>query len=78
MELSFERNIASRGWHVYLKTVWQNPHRGEKLEAKKKDNEETTKIDQKRLKGFVYILSKYSIEINSFRTNSCLKKVMLV
>ena len=33
MEISFERNIGSRGWHVYGKTVWQNPRRGEKLEA---------------------------------------------
>ena len=33
MEISFERNIASRGWHVYGKTVWQNTRRGEKLEA---------------------------------------------
>ena len=45
MEMSFERNIASQGWHVYGKTVWQNPRRVEKLEAKKEDNEEATKID---------------------------------
>ena len=45
MEMSFERNIASRGWHAYGKTVWQNPRRGENLEAKKEDNEEATKID---------------------------------
>ena len=45
MEMSFERNIASGGWQGYEKTVWQNPGKGEKLEAKKEDNEEATKID---------------------------------
>ena len=45
MEMSFERKIASRGWHVYGKTLWQNPRRDENLEAKKEDNEEATKID---------------------------------
>ena len=45
MKMSFERNIASKGWHVYGKTVWQNLRRGEKLEAKKEDNEDATKID---------------------------------
>ena len=44
-EISFERNIASRGWHVYEKALWQNLHRGEKLEAKKENNEEATKTD---------------------------------
>ena len=44
MEMPFRRNIASRGWHVYGKTVWQNC-RGEKLEATKEDNKEATKID---------------------------------
>ena len=45
MEMSFKRNIASRGWHIYGKTVWQNLSRSEKLEAKKKDNEAASKID---------------------------------
>ena len=45
MELPFEKNIASKGWHVYGKTVWQNSRRDKKLEAKKEDNEEATKID---------------------------------
>ena len=45
MEMSFKRNIASRGWHIYGKTVWQNLSSGEKLEAKKKDNEVASKID---------------------------------
>ena len=37
--------MASRGWQVYGKAVWQNPRRGKKLEAKKEINEEATKID---------------------------------
>ena len=43
--MSFKRNIATRGWHVYGKTVQKNSHRGEKLEAKKEYNNEGTKID---------------------------------
>ena len=45
MKIFFERNIASKGWHVYGKTVWQNLLRDEKLEAKKEDNEDATKVD---------------------------------
>ena len=45
MEMSFKRNIASRGWHVYGKAVWKNPRWGEKLEAKKEDNEEASKVN---------------------------------
>ena len=37
--------MASRGWQVYGKAVWQNPRRGKKLEAKKENNEQATKID---------------------------------
>ena len=29
-ELSFEENIASRGWHYYGKDVWKNPKTGER------------------------------------------------
>ena len=46
MELPFEKNIASKEWHEYGKTFQKNSHRDEKLEAKKEDNEEATKIDQ--------------------------------
>ena len=35
--------IVSRRWQVYEKTVWENPHRGEKLETKRKGNEEQKK-----------------------------------
>ena len=45
MEMYFERNTVSKGWHVYGKKVLQILHRGEKLEAKKKDNEVATEID---------------------------------
>ena len=39
MEASYTTLIASRGWHVYGKTVWQSPRRGEKLEAEKESNQ---------------------------------------
>ena len=45
MEFFSKRNMASRGWQVYGKAVRQNPRRGKKLEAKKENNEEATKID---------------------------------
>ena len=45
MEMSFERNIAFRGWHLYGKTVWQNTRRGKKSGAKKKK----TKRQQKSI-----------------------------
>ena len=31
MEVSVEIEIAARGLHVYGKTVWQSPRKGEKL-----------------------------------------------
>ena len=35
MEVSVEMETADRGLHVYNKTVWQSPRRGEKLTAEK-------------------------------------------
>ena len=35
MEVSVKMEIAARGWHVYGKTVWQSPSKGEKLTAEK-------------------------------------------
>ena len=35
MDVSVEMGIAARGWHVYGKTVWQSPRKGEKLTAEK-------------------------------------------
>ena len=31
MEVFVEMEIAARGWHVYGKTVWQSPRKGEKF-----------------------------------------------
>ena len=44
MEMIFKRNIASRRWYVYGKTVWRNTRRGKKLGTRKKDIKEATKI----------------------------------
>ena len=45
MEVSVEMKIATSGWHVYGKTVWQYPHKVEKLTAEKERNKETLDID---------------------------------
>ena len=36
---------AARGWHVYGKTVWQSPRKGEKLTAGKEKDKEALDID---------------------------------
>ena len=45
MEVSVQMEIAARGWHVYVKTVWQSPRKGEKLRAEKEKNKEALHID---------------------------------
>ena len=45
MELTLRRKIASRGWHVYGKTVWSNPRRGEFVFAEKENNPEALLAD---------------------------------
>ena len=45
MEVLMETNVASRGWHVYGKTVWKNPCKGQKVVAKKEKNKEALDID---------------------------------
>ena len=45
MEVSVEMEIAARGWHVYGKTVWQSPQKGEKLTAEKEKSKEALDID---------------------------------
>jgi len=45
MELTLKRKIASRGWHVYGKTVWSNPRRGESVFAEKENNPEALLAD---------------------------------
>ena len=39
MKLTYATRISSRGFHVYGKTVWRNPKRGEKIEARKESSE---------------------------------------
>ena len=45
MEVSVEMKIAARGWHVYAKTFWQSPRKGEKLTTEKEKNKEALDID---------------------------------
>ena len=51
MEVSVEMKIAARGLHVYGKTVWQSPRKGEKLMAEKEKNKEALHIDPILLLG---------------------------
>ena len=37
--------IAARGWHVYGKTVWRNPQKGEQLVAENEKNRTALDID---------------------------------
>ena len=46
METVFKCLIASRGCHVYGKTVWAAPKRGQKLYAKKETNAEALLVDK--------------------------------
>ena len=45
MEVSVEMKIVAKGWHVYGKTVWQSPDKGEKLTVEKEKNKEALDID---------------------------------
>ena len=45
MEVSVEMKIAATGWHVYAKTFWQSPRKGEKLTTEKEKNKEVLDID---------------------------------
>ena len=45
MELTLRRRNASRGWHVYGKTMWKEPKRGEFVFAEKELNEEALLYD---------------------------------
>ena len=40
MELTLKRRITSHGWHIYGKTTWQQPRRGEPIFAEKELGEE--------------------------------------
>ena len=46
METVFKCLVASRGYHVYGKTVWAAPTRGQKLYAKKETNAEALLVDK--------------------------------
>ena len=37
LEIIFQAEIASRGWHVYGKSVWKNPKKTGNLTAEKRN-----------------------------------------
>ena len=39
MEVVLTRLVAGRGWQVYGKTAWQTPKKGQKLFAKREEDE---------------------------------------
>ena len=45
MEVSFEENVALRGFHVYCKEKWKSPNTVQKLSAEKEKNPFAVKID---------------------------------
>ena len=45
MEVSFEENVALRGFHVYGKEVWKSPNTGQKLSTEKEKDLLVLKID---------------------------------
>ena len=46
MEIVLTLLVASRGWHVYGKTVWQTPKKGQKLFAKREEDEKALLVDE--------------------------------
>ena len=40
MEIIFQADIASRGWHVYGKSVWKNPKKTDNLTAEKETDKD--------------------------------------
>ena len=45
MEVTLKRLVASRGWHVYGKTAWKEPIRGESVFAEKEKDSAALLID---------------------------------
>ena len=46
MEIVFKYLIASRGWHVYGKTVWPNPKKGQRLYGQRERDAGALLVDQ--------------------------------
>ena len=45
MESVYTTLIASRGWHVYQKTTWKSPKKGEALECKRETDPVALRFD---------------------------------
>ena len=46
MEIFFKHLIVSRGWHVYGKTVWTIPKKGQRLYGQKEREADALLVDQ--------------------------------
>ena len=46
MEIVLKHLIASRGWHVYGKTVWPNPKQGQRLYGQRERDADALLVDQ--------------------------------
>ena len=46
MEIFFKHLIVSRGWHVYGKTVWTIPKKGQRLYGQKERDADALLVDQ--------------------------------
>ena len=67
-EVSLKRRIASRVWHVYGKTIWKDPKKGEPVLAKKEANQNAIINDRVpitwKLKLTAYIITLTPKEIS--------------
>ena len=63
MEVSLKRRLASRGWHVYGKTVWMNPKKGEAVFAEIDSNEEAIRADSHAVAWKRKLISKLTPDI---------------
>ena len=55
--------IASRGWHVYRKTVWENPKKGEPVFAEQDKSEEAMQADSHAVAWKRKTLSKLTPDV---------------
>lgn len=45
MEVTLKTKLASRGWHIYQKTTWPNPQKGQEVFAVKEKNQDALASD---------------------------------
>ena len=45
MSFSFQTKVASRGFHIYKNTTWENVNIGQEISVQLETNEDSKKID---------------------------------